>query len=133
MFDDCQIFLAGDMEGIAAVSHDEPPFMELVARFLQIERGEVGANRGHRVVRLRVGVRGDPANDNEWQCGRASVLSAPRFQTNGASARRCGGVQKAEAEDLNERPTWHTDPRRVGLAPATAMTDRRRRGKATRH
>jgi ribosomal protein S18 acetylase RimI-like enzyme len=31
MFDDCQIFLAGDMEGIAAVSHDEPPFMELVA------------------------------------------------------------------------------------------------------
>ena len=31
MFDDCQIFLAGHMEGIAAVSCDEPPFMELVA------------------------------------------------------------------------------------------------------
>ena len=31
MFDDCQIFIAGDMEGIAAVSHDEPPFVELVA------------------------------------------------------------------------------------------------------
>jgi ribosomal protein S18 acetylase RimI-like enzyme len=31
MFDACQIFLAGDMEGIAAVSHDEPLFVELVA------------------------------------------------------------------------------------------------------
>jgi GNAT superfamily N-acetyltransferase len=31
LFDRCEIFLAGDMEGIAAVSHDEPPFMELVA------------------------------------------------------------------------------------------------------
>jgi ribosomal protein S18 acetylase RimI-like enzyme len=31
MFEDCQIFLAEDMKGIAAVSHDEPPFMELVA------------------------------------------------------------------------------------------------------
>ena len=31
MFDYCQIFLAGDMQGVAAVSHDEPPFMELVA------------------------------------------------------------------------------------------------------
>jgi ribosomal protein S18 acetylase RimI-like enzyme len=31
MFDDCEIYLAGDMEGIAAVSHDGPPFMELVA------------------------------------------------------------------------------------------------------
>ena len=30
-FDDCQIFLAGRMEGIAAVSCDEPPVMELVA------------------------------------------------------------------------------------------------------
>ena len=31
LFEACQIFLAGDMEGIAAVSHDEPPFVELVA------------------------------------------------------------------------------------------------------
>jgi GNAT superfamily N-acetyltransferase len=31
LFDACQIFLAGEMEGIAAVSHDEPPFVELVA------------------------------------------------------------------------------------------------------
>jgi GNAT superfamily N-acetyltransferase len=31
MFDDCQIYLAGDMEGIAAVPHDERPFLELVA------------------------------------------------------------------------------------------------------
>ena len=31
MFDDCQVFFAGDMEGIAAVSYDEPPFVELVA------------------------------------------------------------------------------------------------------
>jgi hypothetical protein len=31
MFDDCQIFLAGNMDGIAAVSHDERPFLELVA------------------------------------------------------------------------------------------------------
>jgi ribosomal protein S18 acetylase RimI-like enzyme len=31
MFDDCQIFLAGHMGGIAAVSCDERPFMELVA------------------------------------------------------------------------------------------------------
>jgi GNAT superfamily N-acetyltransferase len=31
LFEACQIFLAGDMDGIAAVSHDEPPFMELVA------------------------------------------------------------------------------------------------------
>ena len=30
-FDDCEMFVAGDMAGIAAVSHDEPPFMELVA------------------------------------------------------------------------------------------------------
>jgi len=31
LFEDCQMFLAGDMDGIAAVSHDEPPFVELVA------------------------------------------------------------------------------------------------------
>jgi Acetyltransferase (GNAT) family len=31
LFEVCQIFLAGDMEGIAAVSYDEPPFIELVA------------------------------------------------------------------------------------------------------
>jgi GNAT superfamily N-acetyltransferase len=31
LFEDCQIFLVGNMEGIAAVSHDEPPFVELVA------------------------------------------------------------------------------------------------------
>ena len=31
LFDHCEIFLAGDMEGIAAVSQDEPPFLELVA------------------------------------------------------------------------------------------------------
>lgn len=31
MFDDCALFIAGDMEGIAAVSYDEPPFVELVA------------------------------------------------------------------------------------------------------
>ena len=30
-FDDCQIFVAGDMTGIAAVSHDDRPIMELVA------------------------------------------------------------------------------------------------------
>ena len=31
LFDHCEIFVAGDMQGIAAVSHDEPPCMELVA------------------------------------------------------------------------------------------------------
>ena len=30
-FDDCQILVAGEMTGIAAVSHDEWPVMELVA------------------------------------------------------------------------------------------------------
>ena len=67
MFDDCEIYLAGDMEGIAAVSHDGPPIHGTCGdqRFLPVERGGLSADRGHRRVRLRPRLRGDSANDNE--------------------------------------------------------------------
>ena len=46
LFEACQIFLAGDMEGIAAVSHDEPPFVELVAiTVMLLHSGEEWARR----------------------------------------------------------------------------------------